>query len=98
MDNNEQVFKDMISSFSFSPIVVSMCFLENGTKPVTTNEEWDNVKHLFDWVDKNDIQQRVLRLRQITLENERSIVAIYGDSKKIIEYERKDSNFHPPPL
>ncbi len=93
----EQAFNNMLSQFSMPPQVVSICLIENGTKQVTA-AEWDAVKPLFDWVDKRDIQQRILRLKGITLENERSIVAIYGDSKKIIEFERQALNFEPPAL
>ena len=87
----------MVSNFSLPPQVYSVCFVENGETHVT-DSNWEQFKHFFDWVNKNDIEQRILRLKGITLNNERSIVVIYGDSQKIIEFERKNLDFVPPPL
>jgi hypothetical protein len=95
MDSNE--LKNMVFNFSIPPQVETACFIKNGTRRITA-VDWDEFKHFFDWVNENDIQQRVIRLKGITLGNEKSIIAIYGDSQKIIEFERKSLNFEPPLL
>ena len=55
----------MLSKYSLPAQVLSMSFLENG-KIQESDSNWEEFKHLFLWVNKNDIQQRILRLKKIT--------------------------------
>ena len=96
-EKNVRTFKSMVIPVPLPPKVHISCFIENGTRQVAAGE-WPEYENLFNWVNFRDIYQRLLRLQQITLKNEQSIIAIYADSRTIIEFARKDLTFVPPVL
>jgi len=98
MNNNEHIFQNMMQHNALPPHVYSVWLIDNGKRMLKAKDEWDEFKHLFDWVDEMDIRNRILNLKNITLENHKSIVAIYGDKTQVIDFANKDLNFEPPPL
>ena len=97
-DINKHFFQSVVTHYSVPPHIFTVWLNNNGNRILKTQDEYDEFQHLFTWVDKNEIYQKILALQAITLPNHRSIVAIYGDVKKVINYPNKDSDFWPPHL
>jgi len=76
-----------LEHLALPPLVIPVRII-NGVEFQITTDNTDEYNTIFSWVDRNDIQERILRLKKITLFGEISIIEINGDSKTIIEYPR----------
>lgn len=86
----------MFQSSSDSPSspnkVTTVHILEDG-QVIASLEEFQQVEERFSWVSKPDMIARLLRLRRITDQQKKSVIAIYEEGMMIREFVNVDEHF-----
>lgn len=72
--------------------VTTVHILEDG-QVITSLEEFIKVEERFSWVSKADMIARLLRLRRITDQEKKSIIAIFEEGNVIREFVNVDEHF-----
>ena len=62
---------------------------------ISTVQDFMKVEDRFAWVDKSYIVATVFRLRRLTTERKKSIIAIYEEGQQIKEYINVEHEFLP---
>lgn len=83
----------MIEDFSVPAVVSTVHILSTG-EMIWSREEYEKVKDRFTWVDRHYILSEVLRLRTLTDNGRKTIIAIYETGRQIRKFMNIDHNFH----
>lgn len=83
----------MIEDFNQAAVVRTVHILNTG-ELVWTREEYEKVKHRFEWVDQRFMLSEILRLRNLTDNGKQTIIAVYETGRVIKSFMNTDHNFH----
>jgi hypothetical protein len=72
--------------------VTTVHILEDG-QVIASLEEFQQVEERFSWVSKPDMIARLLRLRRITDQQKKSVIAIFEEGMVIREFINIDEHF-----
>lgn len=92
MQNGINTSSDTQNQAGFSN-VETIYVLSSGTL-VRSRTEYEQVRDLFDWVDKKVVLSELLHLRGMTDAGKKSILAIYEKGKSIKTFLNLENDFH----
>ncbi len=77
--------------------VTTVHILKSG-ELVDSLKQYELVEDRFSWVNKTHILTRILKLRNMTDDKKKSIIAIYEDGQLIREFVNVEHDFLPLPF